>query len=447
MTRLLRLARNRWMAFWFAPAAATNLAVSRVLFFGVLAAFYIPHDFSIWGSVSPAFLQPIWLFETFRVPVLSPRLLEVAETVWKLALVLSSLGLFSRLSMVATAVLGTYLLGLPHNFGQTYHFDAVLVLAFWILAFSRAGDAWSIDHLIRTARHEDAAPLPDSPEYTWPVQLILTALSLVFFAAGVAKLWTSGLEWVMSDHMAILLRRVQYHISDADPLVNWGSHIAELPMAARLMAAGTIFVETSYPLSLFSRRLRVPLVLGGMGLIVGIRMLMGPTFEQFLVINVFWVPWDRVGERLRAWMSRRTDMRVFYDGACGLCRPTVAVLRRLDLRRRVEFLDVHRDWPAIHDRYPHLSREACLTDMHAIDSTGRMFAGFDAYRALARVLPLGWVALPFLYVPGVPSVGRRVYRAIADRRHSGSCAVSPRPGISSASSDADHGRAGVSTAR
>jgi predicted DCC family thiol-disulfide oxidoreductase YuxK len=447
MTPLLHTIRNRWMAFWFAPAAATNLGVSRVLFFGVLAAFYIPHNFSIWGSVSPAFLQPIWLFQTFRFPVLSPAMLEVAETVWKVALVLSCLGLFSRLSMTAAAVLGTYLLGLPHNFGQTYHFDAVLVLAFWILAFSRAGDAWSVDHLIRTARNEDAPPLPDSPEYTWPVQGILTALSLVFFAAGVAKIWTSGPEWVMSDHMAILLRRVQYHISDADPLVNWGSHIAELPMAARLMAAGTIVIETAYPLSLFSRRLRVPLVLGGMSLIIGIRMLMGPTFEQFLVINVFWVPWDRVGERLRAWIPRRTDMRVFYDGACGLCRPTVAVLRRLDLRHRVEFLDVHRDWPAIHERFPQLSREACLTDMHAIDSTGRMFAGFETYRALAHVLPLGWVVLPFLYVPPVPWLGRRVYREIADRRHPAACAVPVRPTISPASSDADRGAAGISPAR
>src|SRR3954462_8604121 len=174
------------MAFWFAPAAATNLAVSRVLFFGVLAAFYIPHDFSIWGSVSPAFLQPIWLFETFRVPVLSPRLLEVAETVWKLALVLSSLGLFSRVSMTAAAVLGTYLLGLPHNFGQTYHFDAVLVLAFAILTVARSGDGVSIDALRRRTR-----PAP-SGEYRWPVRLVWVTMATVFFAAGLSKLRHSG---------------------------------------------------------------------------------------------------------------------------------------------------------------------------------------------------------------------------------------------------------------
>jgi predicted DCC family thiol-disulfide oxidoreductase YuxK len=444
MTSPLRTLRTRWMSFWFAPAAATNLAVSRLIFYGVLAAFYIPHNFSIWGSVSPTLLQPIWLFETFRVPVLSPTALAVLETVWKLSLVLSCVGLWTRLSTAVAALFGTYLLGLPHNFGQTYHFDAVLVLAFWILAFSRAGDAWSLDGLMRTARHPEQRPAPVSPEYTWPGQLILTALSLVFFAAGVAKLWTSGMEWVFSDQMSILLRRVQYHISDSDPLVNWGAYIAQLPWAARIMAAGTVIIETSYPLSLFSRRLRVPLVLGGMSLILGIRFLMGPTFEQFLVINVFWVPWDRVGARVRASLPRRADMAVFYDGACGLCRPTVAVLRRLDLRRRVEFLDVHRDWAEIHRRFPRMSLEQCMTEMIGIDRGGRVFAGFDTYRALAHLLPLGWIFVPVLYLPPVAALGRRVYRAVADRRHTTTCALPLRPAMSPA--DPDQGPAGASTA-
>lgn len=30
------------------------------------------------------------------------------------------------------------------------------------------------------------------------------------------------------------------------------------------------------------------------GLLVGIRLLMGPTFPQFVICHLFWVPWDRV---------------------------------------------------------------------------------------------------------------------------------------------------------
>lgn len=439
MRRILAPAGRRWMHFWFAPARATNLGVARLLFFAPLTAFYLPHDFSVWGSVTPALLQPIWLFDRFHIPVFAPATIAVLQAVWKLSLFLCCIGLFTRASLTAVAVLGTYLLGLPHNFGQIYHFDALLVLAFWILAFSRAGDAWSADALILAFRSPDAQPRGPSGEYTWPIQLILTALSLVFFAAGIAKLWTSGAAWIFSDQIAILLRRVQYHISDADPVVGWGNYLAGFPVLTRLLAATTIVTETLYPLALFSRRLRPFLVVGGICLIVGIRLLMGPTFEQFLTINVFWVPWDRVGEALRARRPARTSMTVFYDGACGLCRPTIAVLRRLDIRRRVEFLDVYRDWPSIHRRFPSLSREECLVEMHGIDSEGRTYVGFDTYRALARVLPLGWIALPFLHVPPVAWAGRRIYRAIADRRHGAACELPALPEPRGLSTEADAG--------
>ena len=296
---------ERWRAFWFAPAPVTDLAVARLLFFLGLTLFYLPHDFSGWGDVSPALIQPIWLFDRFHVPVLGVGGLQVVQWVWKLSLACACIGLYTRTSIACAAVLGTYLLGLGHNFGQTYHFDAILVIAFWILAFSRAGDGWSIDAMRRARREPGArAPEPDG-EYRWPVQLILVALSLVFFAAGFAKLRASGLEWITSDHLAILLDRVQYRISDAEPLLPWGSTVARIPFAANLMALGTIVFETGYPIALFSRRLRPVMILGGIGLIVGIRVLMGPTFENFLLINLFWVPWQRVED----WVRARTGAR------------------------------------------------------------------------------------------------------------------------------------------
>ena len=118
-----------------------------------------------------------------------------------------------------------------------------------------------------------------------------------------------------------------------------------------MVALGTIGVEFFYPVALFSRILRMPMVLGGIGLVVGIRMLMGPTFEHFLLINVFWVPWRQVGEwvlaRSRGGTQLEPNVHVMYDGACGICRPTVAVLRRLDLFHRATFMDVVNEWPAI----------------------------------------------------------------------------------------------------
>ena len=90
-------------------------------------------------------------------------------------------------------------------------------------------------------------------------------------------------------------------------------------------------------------------------------------------------------------------------------RPTVAVLRRLDLFDRVTFMDVVSEWSAIEARFPSLDAGRCLADMHVIAADGRVFAGYDGYRALAHVLPLGWLLLPPLYyrpwlLPAVVSI-------------------------------------------
>ena len=271
-----------WLTFWFEPSRPTDLAVSRLLVGGLLTLFYAPQDFRTWGAVDPSLYQPIWLFERFGVPVLSPFAIGILQVLWKTSLLLTCIGLWTRASASMAAVLGLYLLGLPHNFGQTYHFDAAIVFTLGILAVSRCGDAWAVDALWRAARRPDVpAPAP-SGEYRWPVKLVWTVIAAVFGAAGIAKIWTSGTEWIVSDHFAILLDRVQYRISDADPLVSWGSAIAHAPLVPNVMAATTVIVETVYPLALLQTRLRPYLVLAGVALIIGIRALMGPTFEHFL---------------------------------------------------------------------------------------------------------------------------------------------------------------------
>ena len=313
MSSVVQALEQRWMAFWFEPAAPTNLAVSRIVVYAPLAVFYLLHDYSVWGDVSPALFQPIWLFETLHLPVFSTLVLDVLQNIWKLSLFTAAIGLFTTASCAVSAALGLYLLGLPHNFGQTYHFDAAIVFAFAVLALSRCGDALSVDAWRRASRNRTAARVARSGEYTWPIRLVWVTLSLVFFAAGVAKLWTSGFEWIASDQMTLLLMRVQYHISDADPVTNWGSYIAQHSLVARGLAAITLIVETFYPLALLRTRFRPLIVLAGIGLIVGIRLLMGPTFEHFLLLNAFWVPWDRVGIWLRTRLGLHRTLPAVAD--------------------------------------------------------------------------------------------------------------------------------------
>jgi hypothetical protein len=228
----------------------------------------------------------------------------VLQALWRAALALSAVGFFTRASMTVSAALGFYLLGLPHNFGHTFHFDAALVIACGVLACSRAGDAWSIDRLVgRTNGRGDP-----SGEYTWPIRMIWVATSLVFLAAGIAKLRYGGIAWVTSDNMRILLIRAAYHVSDADPITTAGLWIAAHQVLSRGLAAMALAIEVGFVASLFSRRARMVFVPGAFLMLIGIRALMGPTFGGFLLVNVFWVPWDAIAERAIEWRARRAGL-------------------------------------------------------------------------------------------------------------------------------------------
>jgi predicted DCC family thiol-disulfide oxidoreductase YuxK len=422
--------RRQWNQFWFEPGSATTLGTCRLLFFGFLFVWQFRHDYSPWGAYSPVFWMPVPLFAWLRVPAFHPATLEVLQAVWKLSLFLSAVGLFTRPAMVVAFAIGTYLVGLPHNFGQTQHFDTLLVFASGALALSRAADAVSIDALVRGAHAGSRQPPPEDGEYTWPIRFVWVAMALIFCAAGLSKLRHSGLEWIFSDNMALLLQRQQYHISDGEPLTSWGVIVAAHPWMARSLAGASVAIEALYPLALFSRRARYLLVPAGLGMLIGIRALMGPTFEQFMMCYVFWIPWSRVAAAVRARAAFLAPRVVLYDGGCGLCDRTVLLLARLDVLRRLRFVDVNAGWPAISARYPMLDAEACVEDMHVIvDGAERggggalsVAKGFDAYRSMAWVVPAAWPALPLLYLPGIAPIGRRVYRYVAAHRVT-TCAI------------------------
>ena len=283
--------RGRFRRWWFEPETPDNLGVCRLLFYGLLLAYYLPVSHVGWGSVPASFRNPIWLFERLHLPILPDAARAVLVAVWKLALLLSCVGLLTRVGTAVGFVVGFYLIGVPYNFGKTDHMTANLVWAMGIMALSRCGDAWSVDALIRRKRGRPA-PAP-SGEYRWPVRAVWVTMATIFFAAGMAKVIQGGPAWVFSDHMAISLVQRYYDVT-APPPLDWGLRVARHSWLARSMAAGSLALELAAPLALFSRRLRRvgPWMLLGMQ--VGIGLLMDVWFTRFFFAYVFWVPWDRL---------------------------------------------------------------------------------------------------------------------------------------------------------
>ncbi len=382
-------------------------------------------DYTAWARVSRVFWQPVSFFRTLGLGVLPPAGLAAASVIWKVLLLTSAAGFLTRFSTAGAFVLGTYLMGMTHSFGKIHHDNGVLVFAMGILALSRCGDGWSVDSLVRAARRPLAAPPAPGGEYTWPIRMMWLVMSFVFFGAGVSKLRHSGLEWITDNTLQNILLRSNDPLAHpaAVPPTDWGLWLAGVPWLCMAVGAASLALELFFPLALFSRWARRIVVPGVFAVQIGISVIMGPDFLRFLVCYLFWVPWNRMGETINRAAARRPRHVLIYDGACGVCRRTVAVLRRLDVLGRVEFLDALSDWPRIQAANPSLSQEECLATMHVVTADGRIEKGYDAYRALSWSLPLLWPIAPLLYAPGVPVLGRRIYAAVSARRHRAGCPV------------------------
>ena len=76
------------------------------------------------------------------------------------------------------------------------------------------------------------------------------------------------------------------------------------------------------------------------------------------------------------------DLIVWYDGDCPLCRREIALMRRLDRRGAIRFLDVAsgsvQDCP--------VERTALLARFHACED-GRLLSGAAAFAAMWRAIP------------------------------------------------------------
>lgn len=417
-----RWLQARWSQVCLADGAASELGFHRLLFFGAVFAYSVARQAEIapWAAVSPFFWRPTFFFALLNLPVLSERTLTVLMWIWRPILCLAAIGLFTRLGCWTAFLLGFYLIGLPHNFGKVNHNDAIIVVGLAIFAVSRCGDAWSLDSLIGAARNRRRT---ERGEYGWPLQLYRLMITLVLFAAAMAKFRNAGAAWVLSDN---LYYTMIYHHYTHRPPTDLGLFFVRFPWAYKLIAGVALSLEFSTPLLLLrSIRWRMALLAAIVGMMVGFGLTLVMFWEYVTLLLIFFLPWQELGVKLVRYTAKPA-LFVLYDGSCGLCQRTVAVIGALDLLNRVRIYDVLADWHKLPERCSELSQQACLQTMYVVGADGQVCMGFHAYRALAWQLPLGWPFLLFAYVPGVPWIGERVYTAIAARRHAAGCPI-PAP--------------------
>lgn len=113
-------------------------------------------------------------------------------------------------------------------------------------------------------------------------------------------------------------------------------------------------------------------------------------------------------------MDNAPRLTVVYDGACGVCRRSVELLRDWDRHDRLELVAFQAE--GVMERFPQIDEIAFREAVQAIAPDGRHWSGADAVEKALEQTPKGGRIAWLFTLPLARPVARRFYRWFARNR-------------------------------
>jgi hypothetical protein len=267
---------ERWI---FAPECARRLAGVRIALCLLLVYRLTARDYDAFAARHVHFLPHFYMDLFAHMP--SPDLASELQALGIAAALLAALGVALRITLPVAFSCALILDGILNSAGRVLVRDALLMLCLiLIIAAGRAaGDAWAVGATNRTAA---------GARYGWPIRTAMLVIALAYFFAAFQKWRYSGISWVTSDN----LRWILY----AQPHPNGlALFVADRPLLAHLLAAGTLLLETCFPLILFVPALRWFFIPAAVAMHISIQIAMRLDYSaQWLTVLIVFVDWPVV---------------------------------------------------------------------------------------------------------------------------------------------------------
>ncbi len=391
---------NKWL---FKPQSPTPIALVRIFIGLIVLQNLVVHllpDFNLYfgdHSVIPidSIVTKYWGQQpTFDLMVLLPPG-EHWRFLFFLGLILAAffmtVGFSSRISMVCV-FLGMQSIDSHFELNQNDG-DVFLRLACMILAFSNAGDALSVDNLIRAFR-EDWRLTGFEPRLSapWAQRWYQLQLAFVYCHTFFCKL--AGRHWI--DGWAV------YFASRYDDCQRFMLPIVfDNPVILKFLTWSTLVIEFALWTLIWFKQFRYWVLLGGVCLHMGIELTMNlPMFEWIFISSYFAFiePEDlsRVMDFIKSKIHKSFGpaATLAFDGDSLTCVHAVGVLHRLDIFGFLNLVDF---------RQTNETNDLVETDKSSEAiylQTGKgCLNGFVAFRRMALHLPFLWPTLPLLFIP------------------------------------------------
>jgi hypothetical protein len=309
-----------------------------------------------------------------------------------LAMICLALGLFSRTASILSWI--GHLSFIQRGYLLWFGMDSVLAMLTFYLMFAPSGAVWSVDNLIRRARHarqilgaKGAQLRSESPLSSWTANLVMRLIQVhmcvIYFCAGCAKL--QGRTWWNGSAVWFTIMIPEFRLVD----MSWLAKIEQLPwlpeFVSSLGVAATIFFEVGFPFLIYVRILRPFMLFMGVAMHAGIGLFMGlggfgasmltglasflkPSSLQWVAATLFKGP---------------SGYRFIYDRNDPPQLDLASWIHAVDPWQQVELIDASVS-----------SNAAAAGSLLAPDGT--VLTGFAAFGRLTRVLRTLWLFWPVL---------------------------------------------------
>lgn len=303
---------------FFEPMSLRRLAIFRIVVVAAQLLLFLPElDYQMWlASIDDSLFMPRAALRVLMSPFGWAVRPDAAflQMVWGAAVVsgvAAVAGLYSRISLFVFAAANTLLIGHTYAYEEIHHTESLIVIALWILAFSRAGEALSLDALGRRrkavrgpGRAEDAGGEVRSDFARWPLRLMQWMMVLAYLSAAVSKLKHGGLDWFNGHTLAYFL------VQDGVRKGAMGIAVADQIELLVVLSIFAFLFEATFAAAVLVPRSAWMYVAWGLGLHLGIYVLQEAPFFQWMVLYACFV--DELlrygpGVRVRAWLARRTS--------------------------------------------------------------------------------------------------------------------------------------------
>jgi hypothetical protein len=216
-----------------------------VLLFGLRLA---TRDWTLIAHRPPELTEHLWLLGWLPGPIPAPVLTAVQIAgLAGVALVLTRRAPRAGFALAWGALL--VLAGLWGASGKFTHNDLLGLTVGFPLLFARVPD---LPPDLRGVPGGLSAE-DQHPAWGWPPRAALGVLACVYFLTGAQKLGNGGLDWVLGDSMAWILRQAE------SPFGPGLTHlVADTPVLPSVLAGGALALELSAPLWLAWRPARLP---------------------------------------------------------------------------------------------------------------------------------------------------------------------------------------------